>query len=116
MVFESNRWRGSGGLFHAGESTSEHRERLAREHEEMQQRKVEALAAQVSIVNSPAERIRIWEALHGLTLPRTPNHKLLRIVAAATDLQLDQVREVQRLRLQAQRGAPAESVGALPKS
>ena len=116
MAFESEPWRGSGRKFHADESIAEHRTRLAREHEEMQQRRLEALSAQVSVLNSPAERVRIWEALHGLTLHRTPNHKLVRTIAAATDLQLEQVREVQRLRLQVARGISAGAAGLLPKS
>lgn len=116
MVFELEPWRGSGRKFQAGESIADHRARLAREHEELQQRRSEALSAQVSVVNSPAERVRIWEALHELTLPRTPNHKLLRIIAAATDLQLEQVHEVQRLRLQETCGISAPAAEPLPKS
>jgi hypothetical protein len=34
-----------------------------------------------------------------LDLPRNPTHNLLSVIAAATELQLEQVREVQRLRL-----------------
>jgi hypothetical protein len=116
MVSEPERWRRSGGQFNAGESIADHRARLAHEQEEIQQRRLEAQSGQVAIVNSPAERIRIWEELHGLPLPRTPTHKLLRIIAAATDLQLEQVREVQRLRYQAARGIPAVAAGLLPKS
>jgi hypothetical protein len=56
----------------------------------------------------PSERIRIWERLHGLPLPRNPTHKLLNVIAAATDLQLEQVQEEQRLRRMAGKGtAPA---------
>jgi hypothetical protein len=116
MAFESESWRRSGRQFHAGESVADHRARLAHEQEEVQQRKLEAQAGQVSVVNSPAERIRIWEGLHGLPLPRTPTHKLLRIIAAATDLQLEQVREVQRLRLLAERGVSAEATAIVPKA
>ena len=116
MVFESQRWQGSGRKFHVDESVAEHRTRIAREHEEMQQRRSEALSGQVSVANNPAERVRIWEALHGLTLPRTPDHKLVRIIAAATDLQLEQVREVQRLRLQVAPGISAGAEELLPKS
>jgi hypothetical protein len=82
-----------------GESIADHRARLAREHEEMEQRRSDALAGQVSVVNAPSERIRIWEQLHGLPLPRSPTHKLLRVIAAGTQLRLEQVREVQQQRL-----------------
>lgn len=81
-----------------GESIADHRARLAREHEEMEQRRSDALAGQVSVVNAPSERIRIWEQLHGLPLPRSPTHKLLRVIAAGTQLRLEQVREVQQER------------------
>jgi hypothetical protein len=116
MIFESER---SSRPFRMqsriGESIVDHRARLAREQEEMQQRRSEALAGQVSIVNDPSERIRIWEQLHGLPLPRNPTHKLLGVIAAATDLQLEQVQEVQRLRLLAARGISAEAAPVLPK-
>jgi hypothetical protein len=96
-----------------GESVAEHRTRLAREHEEIQQRRLEALAGQVSVVNNPSERIQTWERLHGLILPHNPTHKLLRVIAAATDLQLEQVQEVQRLRRSAARDIPVEAAVAL---
>ena len=90
------------------ESVAEHRTRLAREHEEKQQRRSEALAGQTSCANDPSERIRIWEQLHGLHLPRNPTHNLLRVIAVATELQLEQVREVQRLRVPAVRNSAVE--------
>jgi hypothetical protein len=117
MIFKSER---SGPLFRTqsriGESISDRHARLVREQEEMQQRRLEALAGQASIVNNPSERIRIWERLHGLPLPCNPAHKLLGVIAAATDLQLEQVQEVQRLRLLAARGISAETAPVLPKS
>jgi len=105
MVFES---RGSGRPFgvgpHAGELVADYRARLAHEHAEMQERRQAELAEQVSIRNMPSERIRIWERLHGLPLPRDPTHNLLSVIAAATDLQLEQVLEEQRLRRAAGKG------------
>lgn len=90
--------------------TSDHQARLAREQAEAQQRRSEALAGQVSMTNNASERIRIWEDFHGLSMPVTPTHKLLEVIAAATDLQLEQVQEVQRQRTSP---APGISVGAL---
>lgn len=118
MILESKRSsRAFHALPHIGESVAEHRARLAREQEETQQRRSEALAGQVSTVNNPSERIRIWERLHGLPLPCSPTHKLLGVIAAATDLQLEQVQEVQRLRLGVARGSTsAETAPVLPKS
>jgi hypothetical protein len=87
---------------------ADYRARLAHEHAEMQERRQAELAEQVSIRNMPSERIRIWERLHGLPLPRNPTHNLLSVIAAATDLQLEQVQEEQRLRRLAGKGtAPA---------
>ena len=110
MVFES---RNSGRPFgvgpHAGELVADYRARLAHEHAEMQQRREAELAELVSIRNMPSERIRIWERLHGLALPRDPTHNLLHVIAAATDLQLEQVQEEQRLRRSSAKGALAES-------
>lgn len=99
MIFTS---KGSGRSFSAlsatAESVAEHRARLAHEQEIAEQRRTEALAGQVSITNTPSERVLIWEQLHGLPLPSSPNHKLLEVIAAATDLQIEQVQEVQKLR------------------
>jgi hypothetical protein len=80
----------------------------------MQERRQAELAEQVSIRNMPSERIRIWERLHGLPLPRDPTHNLLSVIAAATDLQLEQVLEEQRLRRTAGKGAAPESASIEP--
>jgi hypothetical protein len=95
--------------FDGDQSASDRQARLAHAQEGMQQRRVEARAGQVSMANDPAERIRIWEEFHGLRLPRNPTHKLSRVIATATDLQLEQVREVRRQR---QPAAPQGSVSA----
>jgi hypothetical protein len=114
MVFET---RGSSRPFgvgpHAGELVADYRARLAHEQAERQQRREAELAEQVSIVNMPSERIRIWERLHGLPLPRDPQHNLLSVIALATDLELEQVQEEQRARLAAGKGvsAPASMPG-----
>jgi hypothetical protein len=93
---------------------ADYRPRLAHEHAEMQERRQAELAEQVSIRNMPSERIRIWERLHGLPLPRNPTHNLLNVIAAATDLQLEQVLEEQRLRRTAGKGAAPESAPIEP--
>lgn len=49
-------------------------------------------------LNTPATRISAWERLHRLTLPRGSAHSVLNVVAAATHLSLEQVREEQRRR------------------
>jgi len=49
-------------------------------------------------LNTPETRIRAWERLHRLTLPRGAAHSVLGVVAEATHLTLEQVREEQRRR------------------
>jgi hypothetical protein len=56
------------------------------------------LAEQVSPMKDAEERIRIWERLHVLPLPRTSSHVLVRVIATQTCLSVDQVQEEQRRR------------------
>jgi hypothetical protein len=44
------------------------------------------------------ERIRIWERLHGLRLPSTSAHALVRVVATQTHLSVGEVQAEQRRR------------------
>jgi len=82
----------------SGDWEREYRARVAHAETERLERKRRELLEQVSERNTPAERIRIWERRHALTLPHAANHRLLAVVAAATDLALQQVREEQQLR------------------
>jgi hypothetical protein len=93
----------------SGDRMSDHRTRIALEESQRLERKHQELLEQTSERNTPAERIRIWERRHGLTLPRDSNHRLLAIVACQTDLALDQVREEQQRRL-ARVNAQAEGI------
>jgi hypothetical protein len=45
-------------------------------------------------------RVRIWERLHQVRLPKDPSHAILKQVAQQTALDLNEVLEVQRLRAQ----------------
>src|ERR1700733_11836278 len=95
----------------SGDWRTDHRARIAHEESERRERKQQELLEQVSDRNTPAQRIRIWERRHGLTLPRDSNHRLLAIVAAATDLALHQVNEEQQRRLA---GGKTEAIVAPP--
>ncbi|HUI59305.1 MAG TPA: hypothetical protein VLX90_03745 [Steroidobacteraceae bacterium] len=97
----------------SGDWREEHRARVAHEEVVRLERRQQDLLEQVSERNTPAERIRIWERRHGLTLPRDSNHRLLRIVAAETELALDQVTEEQQRRLAAARPEPAAAPSAV---
>jgi hypothetical protein len=47
---------------------------------------------------TPAERVRRWEELHALALPRAAEHPLLAVIAAVTKLTLEDVRDEQQRR------------------
>ena len=74
-------------------------ERAAREAAE---RREQALVDQRSPENSNDARVRIWERLHQVRLPKDPAHAILAIIAKQTGMKLVDVQEVQR-----QRAAPA---------
>ncbi len=77
---------------------------LIRTHSEMLAAEAEANAAKRRIemeelrsdLNTPEQRIRAWERVHALILPRDPNHRILRAIALETRLTLEEVRAVQR--------------------
>jgi hypothetical protein len=84
-----------------GELITDYRARLAAEQSDALKRRRSELAEQSSELNTPEQRIRIWERLHALDLPREAIHPLLRLIATGTGLTLEQVRDEQR-----QRSAP----------
>ena len=57
--------------------------------------RIEALTSPLIAIE---ERVRLWEALHELRLPRDPSHRLLRVIARDTALALDQLRAEQQRR------------------
>jgi hypothetical protein len=50
------------------------------------------------VLNSPSERIRVWERRHQIDLPRDPGHRLIKLIAANTGLSAEEVYAEQRLR------------------
>jgi hypothetical protein len=64
-------------------------------------------------LNTPAIRIRAWERLHRLTLPRGSAHAVLDVVASATRLTLEQVHEEQRRRSELARSPQPVDSGAI---
>ncbi len=81
-----------------GELITDYRSRIALERFQAAERRHQRLAEQSSARNTPEMRIRIWEDVHGLRLPKDPAHPVLRAVAMATELTLEQVHEEQRQR------------------
>ena len=79
-----------------------HRENVALEAEERAQHRRVQLTEQHSNLNTPDVRIRIWEKVHELRLPLDPMHPIVEVVAAATRLTLEEVRQEQQTRREAQ--------------
>jgi hypothetical protein len=86
------------GAVQAGESTADYRTRMARIQAEALEQWQKQLAEQSSVLNSPSDRIRVWERRHQIELPRDPAHRLIKLIAANTGLSTEEVYEEQRLR------------------
>lgn len=70
-------------------------ERAAREAAE---RREQALVDQRSSDNTNEVRVRIWEKLHQVRMPRDPAHPILALIAKQTGMPLADVRDVQTQR------------------
>ncbi|HEY0686516.1 MAG TPA: hypothetical protein VGD45_29525 [Steroidobacter sp.] len=92
-------------------STADRRAAVLREQQERATERQERLASQRSPLHSPQERIRIWEHLHSLSLPRSPNHSLVRVIAAETDISVPEIHQEQRRRAG---GADSTPTGMAP--
>jgi hypothetical protein len=80
------------------DALADYRERRAvEEHERAERRRLE-LAEQHSTFNTADARIRAWEKVHHLRMPSDPTHAVLEIIAAATQLTLEEVRQEQQSR------------------
>src|SRR5476649_1459132 len=62
------------------------RARLVHQQAEAAERRRMDLAEQSSRLKTAEERIRIWERIHEVTLPRDPAHRLIDIIAVNTGL------------------------------
>ncbi len=81
-----------------GENVADFRARIAQDQAEAIEKRQRELAEQTSDANTPSARIRIWERLHQIALPRNPAHRVLSVIAANTGLSIEQVRAEQRQR------------------
>lgn len=84
-----------------GNSQRECRERAAEVKAEQDAKRGLAIEEQSSARHPAADRIRLWEQLHGVRMPRQKSHAILAVIAADTRLTLDQVTEEQQHRLRA---------------
>lgn len=91
--------------------TMDFRARLAHQQAENAERRKFDLAEQSSRLKSAEERIRIWERLHEVPMPRDPEHRLIDIIASNTGLTSAEVRDEQRRRAELKLAAAA-SAGA----
>lgn len=82
----------------ASDSITDFRALAERRRLEAQQQRSQALLDQRSDDHAPAVRVRLWERLHQLRLPKDPEHAILVQVAQQTGLALADVQEVQRQR------------------
>ena len=87
----------------AGESTADYRTRIASLQAEAFEHWQKQLAEQSSLLNSPADRIRIWERRHQIDLPGNPGHRLVKLIAADTGLSAEEVCAEQQLRAEARK-------------
>jgi hypothetical protein len=92
-------------------TAGEYRLKVQQQVRERAELRASELASQTSPVRAAEERIRIWERLHGLHLPSTSAHALVRVVATQTHLTVGEVQAEQRRRsagaLQAEAPTPA---------
>ena len=82
----------------------DYRARLIHQQAEAAERRRFDLAEQSSRLKTPEERIRIWERIHELPLPKDSTHRLMELIAENTGLTSDEVCEEIRRRA-AQRAA-----------
>src|SRR6201996_3419226 len=74
------------------------RARLVHQQAEAAERRRMDLAEQSSRLKTAEERIRIWERIHEVTLPRDAAHRLVDIIATNTGLADSDVRDEQQRR------------------
>ncbi len=77
---------------------SDFRAQLERRRLEAEQRRSQDLLEQRSLEHTPEMRVRIWERVHQLRMPKDPAHAILAQIAQQTRLPLAEVHEVQRQR------------------
>ena len=72
-------------------TTEDSRKAAKLAEQERAARRQSELSAQMSPDNDPQRRIEIWEKIHALSLPRQPDHPLVRLIAGQTGLTLREV-------------------------
>jgi hypothetical protein len=88
---------------------AERRAQIEQQNQERAAERQQQIALQSSPLSGPEERIRLWEKLHALNLPRSSQHKLLRVIAEQTNLSIQDV-----LAAQQRRAAPVVTLVTAP--
>lgn len=88
-----------------GETQADYRDRMVQLQAEAVDRRQKELDEQCSPSNTPADRIRIWERLHQLSLPLNSSHRLITVIAAKTGLSVAEVQAEQQVRAAAKAAA-----------
>lgn len=91
----------------AGLDLGDRRAAIQRADQERADLRRSQIEAQAAPATTPQERIRLWEDLHGLRLPRNADHKLVRVIARDTALTPRQVNEEQLRRAGASHSLPS---------
>jgi len=82
----------------SGELMREHRARVALEDEARNERRRLGEAEQSASSSAPEIRVRVWEKIHGLSLPKDTTHPLVNVIATQTNLTVAEVRHEQVVR------------------
>ena len=88
---------------------AERRAHIEHQNQERAAERQQQIALQSSPLSGAEERIRLWEKLHALDLPRSSKHKLLRVIAEQTNLSIQDVLDAQH-----RRAAPVADQPAAP--
>ena len=93
----------------AADAIEDHRQR--RELEEKERNRLRTLRYEElrSELNTTAVRVQAWEKLHGLRLPTSSSHPVLRVISAATGIPIAALREEQQARREAHLRQPMKS-------
>jgi hypothetical protein len=78
---------------------AERRAQIEHQNQERAAERQQQIALQSSPLSGAEERIRLWEKLHALNLPRSAQHKLLGVIAEQTNLSIQDILDAQQRRV-----------------
>jgi len=90
--------RSNDGVPSFGLDGPDRRAAVLRDEQARREERQARLDALTSPFAEPSDRIRQWEDLYGLKLPRSASHRLVRVIAQHTALSPEQIQDEQRRR------------------